>query len=1018
MASSLYLGPVFGRCLMSSRFSCLLFLASTCSLFGFASAGAADEPSSVSFGRDVRPILAKHCFTCHGPDPDARQAGLRLDSAETAYEDLGGYAAIAPGDPEASELLRRVTSDDEGMRMPPAESGPPLSDAETETLRRWIAGGAAYERHWSFVPPEKPSVPEVSQQDWCRGEIDRFVLARLEQSDLKPAPRADRLSLVRRLYLDLVGLTPSPEEVDRFVGDDDPKAYRRLVDHLLASPEYAERFARPWLDLARYSDTNGYEKDRPRTIWPFRDWVIRALAADMPFDQFSIEQLAGDMLPEANAEQRIATGFHRNTMINEEGGIDPNEYRYHAIVDRVATTGTVWMGLTTGCAQCHTHKYDPITHTDYYSLFALLNQADEPDVIVPDQQREAERQQIEAEIDSELTRLVEKFLTRPELPESETSEAEHPDGTIAAAFEQWLASQKQQTRRWRTIAPAAMDSTLPKLTLLHDDSVLASGDVTKRDVYRLRFDGNWDSVTALKLEVMPHPSLPDGGPGMAFYEGRRGDFFLSELSVVLDGKRQTLEKASHSYGNISVGSGSADAANVIDGDGSTGWSTSGQEGQANRLVVNFSEPLSDSGPLEVTLLFERHFAAALGRFRVSVTNDEREAVAMSIPEELQRRLADHKLSGDAHLPVPLLKQLQREFVRVAPELSQHRRRLERLRASLPERVRTLGMRERSAADQRVTHRHHRGEYLQPKEVVEPAVPALFEPLDTDRPADRLALARWLVSERNPLVGRVTVNRGWRAFFGTGIVDTAGDFGTQSEPPSHPELLDWLAIDLQQNGWSLKRLHRQIVLSATYQQAIGDPPAIDPNNRLLSVFPYHRLDAERIRDALLSAAGLLSREIGGPSVYPPQPEVVMQMAYGSPNWDTSQGGDRYRRSLYTFSKRTAPFAAYSTFDAPSGENCIARRDQSTTPLQALTVLNDEMFLELARGLAETAVRESGSDATAERIAAHMFRRLLVRSPGPDELEAIVDFYHDQADQSEPWVLVARALINTDEAITIP
>lgn len=980
-------------------------------------ATSARGEETVSFGRDVRPILAKHCFTCHGPDPEARESDLRLDLAEAAYQDLGGYAAVVPGDPAASELIARVSSDDVDLRMPPSDSHPPLSAAAIQTLHQWIAAGGKYEKHWSFVPPQRPAVPDVDDAedvDWCRGEIDRFVLRRMQRNGLRPNRQASRVELARRLYLDLTGVTPNPEEVDRFVNDDDPKAYAKLVDRLLASPDYAERFARPWLDLARYSDTNGYEKDRPRIIWPFRDWVIRAIAADMPFDQFSIEQLAGDMLPDASAAQRVATGFHRNTMINEEGGIDPLEYRFYAMVDRVATTGTVWMGLTTGCAQCHTHKYDPITHTDYYSLFALLNNADEPDVLVPDETVVSKRDEIDLAIAAEVDGIVEQSLPTHE---RYFGPGVDPD-PVHVAFDKWFRTQRSQRRDWRTVRPDQMKSTMPKLTVLEDDSILASGDVTKRDVYNLTFEltAEHPPATSLRLEVLPHESLPDGGPGMAFYEGRRGVFFLSELKVKLNGKIVPLGNASHSFGKISVGSGAADAANVIDGEGSTGWSTSGKEGQANRLVVNFESPLSAPGTLEVELLFERHFAAALGRFRLSLAAGQSPAVAMSLPQDLDQRFQDSAPRGS--IDRDTFVALQRHFALIAPELKEKRKRIDRLRNQMPQYLRTLGMRQREPEDHRVTHRHHRGEYLKAEEVVTPAVPVVFDPLDADRPADRLTLAKWLVSEKNPLVARVTANRAWREFFGTGIVRTAGDFGTQSESPSHPELLDWLATDLREGQWSIKRLHRQIVLSATYRQAVGAPPASDPGNRLLSRFSHRRFDAERIRDAMLSASGLLSRKVGGPSVYPPQPASVSRMAYGSPKWNTSAGGDRFRRSIYTFSKRTAPFAAFTTFDGPTGELCIARRDRSTTPLQALTLMNDEMYIEIARGLAETAVREVGAQVEPRAIATRLFRRLLVRSPEKDELDAILEFFNQQSGHDEPWTLVARALMNTDEAITTP
>ena len=973
------------------------------------------------FDREVRPILARHCFKCHGPDETARKSDLRLDLESGAKADLGGYAAVVPRDDSVSELMVRVRSEDPDLRMPPPESGPPLSASEIAILKNWIESGGDYVTHWAFVPPVQALIPAVVDREWCNNAIDHFVLQRLESHGLHPADVANRESLIRRLYLDLTGTTPDPETVNRFRLDQDPAAYSRLVDELLASPAYAERFARSWLDLARYSDTNGYEKDRPRTIWPYRDWVIAALSADMPFDDFSIEQLAGDMLPGATNQQHIATGFHRNTMLNEEGGIDPMEYRYHAVVDRVATTGTVWMGLTTGCAQCHTHKYDPITHTDYFSLFALLNNADEPDVIVETPQRDQVVARIEAQIEDAERKLVRELL--PDYREFLRYQNTIPDaddtqenGGVRKGFYDWVRTQVSQSRPWTRLAPVSMQSTKPDLRVLSDQSIRASGDVTKREVYVLKYRlaDNDEPYTALRLEVLPDPSLPAGGPGLAFYEGRRGDFFLSELGIMFNGTPLDLVQPSHSFGKISVGSGTADAENVIDGEGSSGWSTSGAEGSENQWVANFATPLQGAGELKIKLVFERHFAAGLGRFRFSLTSGNAPVVASRLPGEMYDWHVDNvtELSENDYLA------LQRHFIRSSPTVKSERALTEQLRASVPEKVRTLGMRDRAAEAQRVTHRHHRGEYLQPRERVDAAVPRLLMDADGNSPANRLEFARWLVSEKNPLVARVTVNRAWREFFGRGIVDTAGDFGTQSEPPSHPELLDWLAVDLRDNGWSLKRLHRKIVMSATYCQSSCDPTEVDPTNRLLAGMPRRRLKAEQIRDSFLAASGLLMRQVGGPSVFPPQPASVMQLAYGAPKWETSQGADRFRRSLYTFSKRTAPFAAFATFDGPSGETCLARRDQSTTPLQALTLLNDEMYLEFAQGLASTTLAVAGQHAKPAEIVSSMFQRLLARSPNQVEVRAILQFYERHKAKPEVWSLIARVLMNTDEAITTP
>lgn len=568
------------------------------------------------------------------------------------------------------------------------------------------------------------------------------------------------------------------------------------------------------------------------------------------------------------------------------------------------------------------------------------------------------------------------------------------------------------------------------LKVTDDGSVLASGDATKRDVYTLTMPAlDTDApITAIRIEAMSHPSLPAQGPGLAFYEGRRGDFFLSELEMAFGDKPIVLGIGTTSVPGSKPGNGKTFPGNVLDGDGSTGWSIPGDAGQTHRLVIPLSTPIVLDGPWTIEMLFERHYVAGLGHFRIDVTTEEKPG-AMQLSSSLQRDLLTAKQSET--FSDQLNHRLAIEFLRTATEMTEQRKPVEALRKQLPADVRTLVMQERPDSNRRVTRRHHRGEYLQPQEPVDASVPTVFANQSQDRPSNRIALARWLVSNDNPLVGRVTANRVWREFFGVGIVRTAGDFGTQSESPSHPELIDFLDARLRSESdgggrWSIKRLHREIVLSATYRQSTGAAPDRDPDNRLLSVFPYRRYDAERIRDSFLAASGLLSRTIGGPSVYPPQPLSVVQMAYGNTPWPVSTGADRYRRSLYTFSKRTAPFAAYTTFDAPSGELCIARRDRSTTPLQALTLLNDQMYVEIAQELADQAQRDVASqeasvlDAEPDHraVAKRLFQRLLVREPSAAELESILNFYHNQSDHERPWMLVARVLMNTDEAITTP
>jgi len=995
-------------------------------------ATAHGQQNPPSFARDIRPILAAKCFACHGPDEEHREAELRLDVRGAAVK----AAAIVPGEPDRSELVRRVFSDDPQVRMPPPDAKQSLSKEQKELLHRWIAAGAEYERHWSFVPPQLPPLPPARNADWVSNPIDAFVLARLEQEGLRPSPPADRYTLVRRVYLDLIGLPPSPQEADAFAHDDSPEAYEKLVDRLLASPRYGEHGSRQWLDLARYADTNGYEKDRRRSIWPYRDWVIRATNNDMPFDRFTIEQLAGDMLPGATAAQRIATGFHRNTMLNEEGGIDPLEFRFYAMVDRVATTGTVWFGLTTGCAQCHSHKYDPIRHTDYYRLLALLNNADEPDLIVRDPQTAARRRELERQIAALEAALPEEFP--PAGGDGPLEERRREN--LGAKFAEWLERERTGAVSWTILRPISVETNLPRLELQKDGSIFSTGDITKRDVFTLRFDLDalHEPVTALRLEVLPDDRLPGRGPGRAYYEGRKGDFFLSEFSARSNGRRIEFASASHSYGKISIGSGNANAENIVDGEGSTGWSTAGGEGEPHQLVLKLEQPLEAARKLEIEMLFERHFAASLGRFRLSATSSKGDVKAKEMPVEIESLLTR---DSDA-LQQDERAKLRRYFLSVTPELAAARKKIEQLRRQMPEFPTTLVMQERPADNPRPTFRRHRGEYLSPKEEAQPGVPAFLAPLPEDAPANRLSFARWLVSDRNPLIGRVAVNRAWQAFFGEGLVRTPGDFGTQGELPTHPELLDWLAVkfttpaDAGGLGWSRKRLHRLVVTSAAYRQSSRLTPELlkcDPENRLLARASRFRVNAEVVRDIMLTASGLLSQEVGGPSVYPPQPQSVTALAWGGFKWRPSQGADRYRRSLYTFSKRTTPFAAYTLFDAPTGENCIVQRNRSNNPLQSLALLGDAMFLEMARALAAKAV---AAEETREARAAYLFRALLTRPPTEAELSKLLQFERAQrlrldageldaaaiwgeknasAEQAS-WLLVARALMNLDETIS--
>ncbi|HZU38901.1 MAG TPA: DUF1549 and DUF1553 domain-containing protein, partial [Gemmataceae bacterium] len=830
---------------------------------------------------------------------------------------------------------------------------------------------------------------------------------------LRPSPRADRYTLVRRLYLDLIGLPPTPAEADAFVHDPAPDAYEKLVDHLLASPHYGERWARRWLDLARYADTNGYEKDRPRSIWPYRDWVIRALNRDMPFDEFTIEQLAGDLLPQATADQRIATGFHRNTMLNEEGGIDPLEFRYYSVIDRINTTGTVWLGLTVRCAQCHTHKFDPIPQREYYQMMAFFNNADEPTMPVPDTTVTTHRARLQKQMKAVQATLRQRY------------EREH----LQPKFEAWLHEQSARAVRWTILRPAKATSTVPVLRVLPDNSILSSGDQSKRDTYHVQLSTDLRGITALRLEVLPDDSLPHRGPGRVYYEGSPGDFFLAELTVKANGRPVRLAHASNSYAH-----GNNTAAHAIDGNDETGWSIAGGEGKAHAAVFNFAKPLTDAHALDVEMLFERYYASDLGRFRISVTTDPRRVEASPLPADVEALLLVRADKRTAAQRARLLD----SWLSVAHELAGERAIVERIRRQLPASPTTLVMQERPADETRPTYIHRRGEYLQKTERVQPGVLSILPPLPKSAPPNRLTFARWLVSPDNPLVARVTVNRAWADFFGRGIVPTLGDFGYTGDPPTHPALLDWLAVDFMKEGWSLKKLHRLIVLSATYQQASKVTPeqlAKDPQNVLLSRGPRVRLEAELVRDAALTSSGLLSHKIGGPSVFPPQPPgVTSEGTYGPLAWNVSHGADRHRRGLYTFMKRTAPYAMFVAFDAPSGEECVARRDVSDTPLQSLTLLNDVVFVEAAQALGRLTATRPG---TIEARASWLFRRCLSRPPDHEELAMLVRFYKTQKQRFETakrqaaavagsgsgdvaeraaWAAVARAVLNLDEMVT--
>ena len=622
------------------------------STFVLLTAATLGQAAPLDFARDVRPILSQHCFKCHGPDDNARKAKLRLD--------------LPAGLPKAKhdEVIRRIESDDDTEIMPPPATKKPLAASQRAILKQWIKEGAVYQEHWAFVAPKQPALPKVKQGDWPKSPIDYFVLAKLEAAGLKPSPEADKYTLVRRLYLDLIGIPPTPAEADAFVNDKSSDAYEKLVEKLLRSPHYGERWARRWLDLARYADTNGYEKDRPRTMWLYRDWVINAINDDMPFDRFTIEQLAGDLLPNATLEQRIATGFHRNTMLNEEGGADPLEFRWHAINDRVATTGTVWMGLTLNCCQCHNHKFDPITQREYFQVFAFLNNCDEPTIDVPSPEIAKRQAAIEMQIAEREAAMWKSFpkdpLADPALLTRSVSEGlASQRAYLEARFQAWLKIEREKAVTWTTVTPKSAKANIPLLTLENDGIVFVSGDQSKRDVYDLSFETNLRNITAIRIEALPDDRLPNRGPGRVNYEGPFGDFFLCEATLTNDGKPQRLGFATADYQD-----GKNVAQNVVDREPLTGWSINGGQGKAHSIVLNLAEPIRKPGKLELSMLFEKYYAAGLGKFRVSATTADKKVEARGIDKEVESLLA----KPQAALTLEEWVVLWQQFLRLAPEL--------------------------------------------------------------------------------------------------------------------------------------------------------------------------------------------------------------------------------------------------------------------------------------------------------------------------------------------------------------
>jgi hypothetical protein len=1009
---------------------------------------------TVRFNREIRPILSDKCFLCHGPDATQRKAKLRLDRFEVATAPAAsGEPAIVPGKPEESELYQRITSHDADEKMPPAKTGKPLKPTEIETLKTWIAEGASYEGHWAFIPPVRPEVPRVRQAGWVRNPIDAFVLAQLEREGLVPSSEADRTTLIRRLSLDLIGLPPTLPEADAFLADRRDQAYDSLVQRLLDSPHFGERWGRVWLDAARYADSDGYEKDKSRKVHFYRDWVIGALNRDLPYDRFVVEQLAGDLLTEKTQEHVVATGFLRNSMINEEGGIDPEQFRMEAMFDRMDAIGKSILGLTIQCGQCHSHKYDPLTQEEYYRMFAFLNSTNEANIAVYAPEEEQKRAGIFRGIHEIEARL----------------QHENPDWKDR--MHAWEAGLKDNQPPWQVVRTEtdANNGSGQKHQLLPDGSILASGYAPTLHTTQFTALEPVGTVAAVRLELLNDESLPLQGPGRS----SQGLFALTEFHLEAAPADQPGKKR-----EVKIVRATADVnppetplapifddkskrrrvtgpiAFAIDRKDETAWGIDAGPGRRNvprNAVFVLEKPLSfPKGTILTFKLTQRHGGwnsddnqnLNLGRFRLSVT-DRPDAAADLVPRHVCEILAirperrspaqENAVFGYWRTTVATWKQANEQ--------------IEALWRQHPEGSSQLVLQDREQPRQ--THMLQRGDFLKPLKPVTGGTPSFLNPLPSDQPPSRLAFARWMVDRQAPTTARAIVNRLWQAYFGTGIVSTSEDLGSQCEAPSHPDLLDWLAVELMDSGWSLKHMHRLITTSATYRQSSRVTPELharDPFNRLLARGPRFRVDAEVVRDITLAASGLLDPRIGGDSVFPPAPAFLFQppASYGPKTWIDATGPDRYRRALYTFRFRSVPYPMLQTFDAPNGDFSCVRRARSNTPLQALTLLNEPVSLESARALALRTLKDGGA-TDADRMT-FAFRRCLARPPRVDESQPLLalldretrrfaggaanpwDLTIDKPEEAlrlppnatpaqlAGWTVIARVLLNLDETIT--
>ena len=979
-----------------------LVLASASASYAAEQATAAAEYAApkIDFIRHIQPILSNNCFKCHGPDAEHRESGLRLDLRDAALGPAdSGSAAIVPSNVDESELIVRIYSGDEAVRMPPPDSNKKLTDSEKQLLKQWVEQGAEYREHWSYQKLQRPTVPQPRDESAARNEIDRFILSRLDAEGLKLAPEADRVTLIRRVYFDLLGLPPSPQEVDAFVSDQSPDAYEKLVERVLARPQFGERMAMYWLDLVRFGDTGGYHSDNHRDVYLFRDWVIKAFNDNKPFDQFTIEQLAGDLLPNATNGQKIASGYNRLLMTTEEGGAQPKEYAAKYAADRVRNASSVWLGATLGCAECHDHKFDPYTAKDFYSFAAFFADIKEKDVGRQDQTPifSPEQSAQLAKFDEQIAAL--RNVLDKQTPELDAAQAEWEKTALAPAYQ------------WTTLTPVEAKSEKgATLKIQEDGTVLASESNPATDVYSIAVKTSLQGITALRVEVLPDDSLPAKGPGRA----SNGNFVLQEIEATVADVPVTWSSVTASHGQ-----GKYPGADAADGKPNTGWGILPKSGEASHLVLEAAADLGAGSETEIRVKLHQNHGTShiIGKFRLSAT-----AAARPVRAEGQHGLLKEVIAALAVDAAQRTEEQKRvisaHYRTIAPTLQPLRDELAELQRERDEVVKSAPTTLISiSTEPRITRILPRGNWLdETGEVVGPAVPAFLPAINAkDRRPTRLDLARWLVSRENPLVARVLVNRLWKLAFGQGLARSLDDFGAQGAVPSHPELLDWLAVEMIERRWDTKHMLRQIVLSKTYRQSSSADKSLrdrDPSNTLLARQNRFRIDAEFVRDNALEISGLLSKKIGGPSVKPYQPAGYWSfLNFPVREYQHDHGEDQYRRGLYTYVQRTFPHPSLVAFDAPSREECTVERPRSNTPLQALVLLNDPTYVEAARVLAERVLREGGK-SPEERLQ-YAYRRALSRSPRTDEVNLLLPLLAKHAEQYAADAAAAKSAVSAGE-----